>query len=284
MHSHSPYPPPHLSRYLPMADTRNSLQGVKPHKDYWLSGGDLHLIVEDREFRVHRYFFERDSAKFRALLAAPSPGKPQQGSSHLTAIKLHNVTATDFETFLWVFYNPTYSLYNATVADWSCILHLGNEWQFAEVEKLAVRELEKMPMSAVDRIVLYQKHSVSEELLIPHYAALCVRGYPLNFDESNQLGMSTVVIINQAMHSLHKPAGKDSNVSPFQIDPTNAVIVSKIVAHIRNGEAGSPAGSGPPGNSPPDGNFSSTNGIPKKASNGVNGTDANKSGQSTARN
>ncbi|KAJ7686831.1 hypothetical protein B0H17DRAFT_873842, partial [Mycena rosella] len=163
------------------------------HKDYFLSGGDLHIIAEDREFRVHRYFFERDSAKFRALLASPSPGQPKQGSSHLTAIKLQNVTAKDFETFLWVFYNPTYSLYEATVTDWSCILHLGYDWQFAEVEKLAVRELEKMPMSVVDRIALYQQHHVSEDLLIPHYAALCTRGHPLDLAESEQLGMATVV-------------------------------------------------------------------------------------------
>jgi hypothetical protein len=63
--------------------------------------------VEDREYCIHRYFFERESLKFRTLLASPSPGQPQQGSSHLTAIKLHNVTAKDFEKFLWVFYNPS---------------------------------------------------------------------------------------------------------------------------------------------------------------------------------
>ncbi|KAJ7452178.1 hypothetical protein B0H11DRAFT_1876860 [Mycena galericulata] len=229
-----------------MSNTRNSLQGVKPHKNYWLTGGDLHLIVEDLEFCVHRFFFERDSTKFRALLAPPAPGKPQQGSSHLTAIKLHDVTAKDFETFLWVFYNPTYSLYDATVSDWSCILHLGNEWQFAEVERLAVRELEKMPMSPVQRIVLYQKHRVADEFLIHHYAALCTRGAPLCLDESNQLGMSTVVIINQAMHCLHKPSSGDASSSP--IDSSNAATIAKIIAHIRNGETkATNSGTGLPG-------------------------------------
>ncbi|KAJ7601629.1 hypothetical protein DFH06DRAFT_952528, partial [Mycena polygramma] len=198
---------------LPMADTRNSLQGVKPHEKYYLDGGDLHIIAEDREFRVHRYFFDRDSARFRALLASPSPGQPRQGSSHLTAIKLKGVTAKDFEKFLWVFYNPTYSLYDATVSDWTCILHLGHDWQFEEVERLAVRELEKTSMSVVERIALYQKHAVSEDLLIPHYAALCSRGSPLDLEESERLGMSTVVLINQAMHAMHMT--RDGDVSPI---------------------------------------------------------------------
>ncbi|KAJ7146028.1 hypothetical protein C8R44DRAFT_863846 [Mycena epipterygia] len=260
-----------------MAETRNSLQGVKPHKDYFLSGGDLHIIAEDCEFCVHRYFFWRDSAKFRALLASPSPGQPQQGSSHLTAIKLHDVTAKDFETFLWVFYNPTYSLYDASVSDWTCILHLGHDWQFAEVEKLAVRELEKMPMSIVERIALYQLHHVSEELLIPHYAALCSRGSPLDLEESAQLGMPTTVLINQTMYSVYKPKDADGRSSP--IDPANAAVISKIIAHIGNGQAGvASTHTGLPGQ----GISNSTNGVQRRPPAAVNGTGA-KPGQFSVR-
>ncbi|KAJ7075648.1 hypothetical protein B0H15DRAFT_651181 [Mycena belliarum] len=213
-----------------MADTRNSLQGVKPHKDYFLSGGDLHIIAEDREFCVHSYFFLRDSAKFRSLLASPSPGQPKQGSSHLTAIKL-NATAKEFETFLWVFYIPTYSLYEATVSDWSCILRLAYDWKFDEVGKLAVRELEKMPMPVVDRIALYQEHHVAQDFLVRHYAALCIRGHPLALAESEQLGMATVVLINQAMHAIYSQMrGSDGSSSPID---SNGELILKIIAHIR---------------------------------------------------
>ncbi|KAJ7248891.1 hypothetical protein B0H12DRAFT_1123223 [Mycena haematopus] len=244
-----------------MTDTQNTLQGVKPHEKYYIDGGDLHIIAEDREFRVHRYFFERDSARFRALLASPSPGQPRQGSSHLTAVKLRGVTAKDFEKFLLVFYNPTYSLYDTTVSDWCCILHLGHEWQFTEVVKLAIRELEKMPMPIVDRIALYQKHKVSEDLLVPHYASLCTRGCALDLDESERLGMSAVVLVNQTMHSIHTP--RNANGSPSPTDPANAVVVSKIIAHIKRN-----VGSSPPEPAAAD----STNGAPKHGPVGVNGT------------
>lgn len=163
----------------------------------------------------------------------------------MTAIKLHGVTAKDFEKFCWVFYNSTYSLYDASVSDWGCILHLGHDWQFSEVEKLAVRELEKMGMSTVDRIALYHKHNVSEDLLIPHYAAVCTRGSPLDFDESERLGMLTVVLINQAMHAVHMPRDGDGNLSP--INPANAAVISKIVVYIGNKRAVADARTGPPG-------------------------------------
>ncbi|KAJ7619363.1 hypothetical protein FB45DRAFT_839780 [Roridomyces roridus] len=219
----------------------NTMQGVKQSKNYWLTGGDVHLIVEDCEFCVHRYFFVRDSAKFRELLtpaepasapaangkSAPAPAA-LPASTHLTAIKLPNVTTKEFETFLWVFYNPTYSLYDASVSDWTTILRLGKRWEFVEVEKLAIRELEKLPMPVVDRIVLYLQYSAaSEEHFIPHYATLCKRGHPLSLEESNELGMNTVVLINQVLHALHAPA------SSVSTDP----LVVRIVTYIK-GAAG----------------------------------------------
>ncbi|KAJ7222509.1 hypothetical protein GGX14DRAFT_428939 [Mycena pura] len=249
-----------------MTDTRTNLQGVQQHKKYFLSGGDLHVIAEDQEFRVHRYFFERESPKFRALLASPSPGQPPQGTTRLTAIKLTDVTAKEFETFIMVFYNPTYSLYEAGVGDWTCILRLGHGWQFAEVVRLAIRELEKVEMAIVDRIALYQKHDVPEEFLIAHYVALCTRGIPLDLAESSKLGMPTVVFINQAMHTVAKPHG--GSASP--VDSRNAEVVAKIVARIGVKPAGTSdtaSGTGTSGQAANDG--AKHSGV--RSSSGING-------------
>ncbi|KAF7373473.1 hypothetical protein MSAN_00557000 [Mycena sanguinolenta] len=209
----------------------------------------------------------------------PSPGAPRQGSSQLTAVKLQGVTAKDLEKFLFVFYNPCVSLvssflgltFNQSIAptpsttppvsDWACILHLGHEWQFPEVIKLAVRELEKMPMPVVDRIALYQEHKVAEDLLIPHYAALCTRGCALDLDESERLGMPSVVLINQTMHSIHVP--RDANGCASPIDPTNAVVISKIIAHI--GKRDTPVAGSAGVDS------ANANDTQKRAPNGVNG-------------
>jgi hypothetical protein len=63
--------------------------------------------VEDCRFRVHRYFFERESTFFKDKLAAPAlPGESRLGSNESSAIILEDILSSEFAQFLWVFYNP----------------------------------------------------------------------------------------------------------------------------------------------------------------------------------
>jgi len=91
-----------------------------------------------------------------------------------------------------------YSLYNATAEDWTVILDLAHRWAFPEVKSLAVRELEKLDLSDVDRVSTYHKYEIDKSLLIPRYAALCERESPLTLREGLQLGMETTLMIARA--------------------------------------------------------------------------------------
>jgi hypothetical protein len=110
-----------------------------------------------------------------------------------------------------------YSLYETTVDDWTCILDLAHRWQFDEAKNLAVRELEKIYISPIDRICLYQKYQVDEILLVPLYAMLCAREEPLNIDESEKLGMKTVVGVYHARERL-RANPNDGGKSPLPPD------------------------------------------------------------------
>jgi hypothetical protein len=58
-------------------------------------------------FRVHRYFFERESKYFKEQLAVPAtPGAQRRGTGDDSAIILDHVRSEDFAKLLWVFYNP----------------------------------------------------------------------------------------------------------------------------------------------------------------------------------
>lgn len=88
--------------------------------------------VENYMFRVHRYFFERESAFFREKLAIPAAaGQSVRGSSDSNPFSLEDIQAVDFSRFLWVFYNPYvaffFFLYNhrhSYDASYQQILHL----------------------------------------------------------------------------------------------------------------------------------------------------------------
>jgi len=58
-------------------------------------------------FRVHSYFFTRESKTFHSKVYPAGPGLTRQGTSDGDPIRLTNVTPEEFETFLFVFYNPS---------------------------------------------------------------------------------------------------------------------------------------------------------------------------------
>ncbi|KAJ8076675.1 hypothetical protein PM082_001098 [Marasmius tenuissimus] len=184
-----------------MSDYGSSRFRVEKSEKYILSGGDLHLIAGETLYKVHRYFFERESAKFKEVLGKATPaGNPRPGSTPASAVVLE-VTSEELDKFLWVFYNPTFS-WDAPVEDWACVLDLACRWRFPQVKGFALRELEKMKMSLIDRIVLYQKCSLDEEYLVPLYGELCARDAPLSIAESEKLGVQTAVIVFQAREAL----------------------------------------------------------------------------------
>lgn len=59
--------------------------------------------VEDKLFRVDRFFLERDSDRFRKLFAA-SVGTENNGKSDEGAIELKDTRALDFKRFLAILY------------------------------------------------------------------------------------------------------------------------------------------------------------------------------------
>jgi BTB/POZ domain len=174
------------------------------------------------QFRVHRYFFERESLWYRKKLSAPaSPGAAKSGSSDNEPIVFTDVSPDDFEKLLWVFYNPRFSLYPAPASTWTSILALAHRWGFAEVKAFCVRELEKKSieeLGGIDRIVVYHANEVDRNLLIPVYAALCARENPLTLPEGLKLGMETTLIIASAREYVRSHVMEDGSRTP--ITPT----------------------------------------------------------------
>ncbi|KAJ7580152.1 hypothetical protein C8J56DRAFT_834130 [Mycena floridula] len=210
-------------------------KSLRKHEEYYLSGGDLFFLVEHVHFRVHRYFFERESKFFQSKLCSPaSPGgQNKQGTSESSAIFLDDVKHEDFARFLWVFYNSKYSLYYADVADWTAILDLAFRWEFPEVQNLAVRELEKLDVDDITRIVIYQKYNVDRTFLIPRYASLCQREATISLEEGMKLGMETTLNIVRARECARSPSGFDGTRSPVPAN-IDAAEMGNIIKSLFN--------------------------------------------------
>ncbi|KAJ7888194.1 hypothetical protein B0H13DRAFT_1517109, partial [Mycena leptocephala] len=95
---------------------------------------------------------------------------------------------------------------DATVEDWSTILELACRWELAEVKSFAVRELEKLELPDIDRIVLYHKFAVDQSYLIPRYVTLCEWPELLTVEEGIRLGMQTIISLIHARECAWKQA------------------------------------------------------------------------------
>lgn len=100
-----------------------------------------------------------------------------------------------------------YSIYNAPLDKWKRILTLAQQWGFVQVERLCVRELEKLSIPPVEKIQLYQDFNIDANLLHGSYVALTIRPEPLDVDEGNKLGLSTSLNIARARELARAPDG-----------------------------------------------------------------------------
>ncbi|EPQ55220.1 hypothetical protein GLOTRDRAFT_76535 [Gloeophyllum trabeum ATCC 11539] len=191
---------------------------IRRHDSYYIMTGDIVFLVEHHLFRVHRYFFERESPVFREKLAlATPPGQSPRGTSDANPFPIEDATSVDFSRFLWVFYNPLYSLYNASIEEWTSILKLAYLWRFAEVKKLAVRELEKQYIAPVPKIALYNRYDVDRNLLLPSYSVLTTRDEPISMAEGMDLGLETSLLLARARELARGKEGRRAS-SPVTIE------------------------------------------------------------------
>ena len=80
------------------------------HSIYYLLGGDLFIQINSILFRVHLYFFTRESDFWRNFLESTTQGRTANNPIMLPCNPIP--TAEEFACLLWVFYNPRFHLQN----------------------------------------------------------------------------------------------------------------------------------------------------------------------------
>ncbi|KAG1810552.1 uncharacterized protein BJ212DRAFT_1278788 [Suillus subaureus] len=190
-------------------DSLNGVSRVQHHPEFYLPGGNITFLVENTLFRVHRFFFERESQVFIRKLAQA----PQDGTSDDSAFRVEDVTSDDFATLLWVWYSPMYRLDRKLSDNWLVILELSTRWQFLEMRKLAVEQLQNLKMDPVEKIAIYNKYEIDKSLLLPEYKHLCTREGQMSIEEGEKVGLLTVLAIHQAREHAMKSAAANERRS-----------------------------------------------------------------------
>ncbi|KAG6381999.1 hypothetical protein JVT61DRAFT_630 [Boletus reticuloceps] len=192
-------------------DSSHGVSRVVQHKDFYLRGGDvtsLSVSTFASPSLLGANLFQPEQQQQQHA------GNEQPGSTDGNAFTLEETTSEDFARFLWVFYNPKYSLYDAPLDTWLSVLKLANRWTFDSVKELSVRELEKLEIEPIEKIAIYHKFNISRLYLVPSYIAVCKRDKSLSFSEGMNLGMETVLRIAEARERLRLQASESGVRSP----------------------------------------------------------------------
>ncbi|KAJ3796000.1 hypothetical protein GGU11DRAFT_173187 [Lentinula aff. detonsa] len=174
----------------------------KKHPRFYFSDGNVVFRIEDTLYRIHRYFFQRDSLVFEAMFSLPVPvGERPEGEAEDRPIRLDGVECRDFDHLLSLMYPKDFGSYElSTIEDWKSVLKLATQWDFDSMRKLAIKHLALIASSA-DLVILGHQYDVTQWLL-PRYIELCVRDETLTLEEGRKLGVDTVVTINQIRNQI----------------------------------------------------------------------------------
>jgi hypothetical protein len=170
--------------------------------------------VEETLYRVHTYFFTRDSPHFMDLMINDQTKANNAATGEPLFHLDSDVKSVDFERFLSILYPPCvtcflqwskvandmlseFGKYVLTKLDeWTSVLHLASKWGFESICSLALREL--LPLaSPVDKIVLGRKYGF-DDWLTPAFVAVCARAEPLSLAEAEKMSNGDVTRIFQA--------------------------------------------------------------------------------------
>lgn len=219
----------------------NSTQDGNPlahhHPEYYLGDGNITFIVENTLFRIHRYFFERESEDFIQSFA-----NHQDGTSDEGPFRLEGITSNDFATFLWVWYSPKYRLDKKFKDHWLVILELSTRWRFSRMKELAVEQLQNLEIDPVEKISIYDKYDIDRSLLLREYKRLCMREGQMSTEEGEMVKLPTVLGIYQARERAFRSAARKVGRDPTPADVDEEEL-EKILIDIFNLNIRSSSGS-----------------------------------------
>ncbi|KAF8160087.1 hypothetical protein BJ912DRAFT_357882 [Pholiota molesta] len=204
------------------------------HSEYYIPDANLHLLVDNMLFRVHSFFFERDSAKFRAVLEAPiAPNTARSGSSDSKPIVIKNSSPSEFARFLFIFYNPTYSDYtDLSASDWTSVLKTACEHEFVEVQNCAIRGLQTCDLTTVDRIYIYELYKADPKYIVPLYVEMAKREEAPTDEEVKRLGSDTSLLIFRLREYLRSRPGL-SRKSPLPANVNDDDAIDAVCLFLR---------------------------------------------------
>ncbi|KAJ7301898.1 hypothetical protein DFH08DRAFT_978329 [Mycena albidolilacea] len=154
---------------------------------------NVNLIVEGTKYKIHRFFLSRDSPVLREMFSKPK----EQAAGREPEWTLSDVTKSELEHLLWVYYNPSINSYSANlnIAVWRDVLKLADMWQMYRIQRIARGHiLGYQNLDPIEKIKLCEDCRYDAK---DAYIKVCTREEASTSTEFQVLGIDLVLLIMQ---------------------------------------------------------------------------------------
>ncbi|KAI0258560.1 hypothetical protein BC834DRAFT_835270 [Gloeopeniophorella convolvens] len=200
---------------------------LSPGSDSPLS---LDVQVGARIYKIHRYFFERESEFFRDLFSLPqgdSTAEAAEGKDDDHPIKIMGATVTEFDSLLRFFYFGMHSDYKPTIDDWLSILSISTRFIFDKVREKAIAEITARlnDLDPFELIAGAEKYNI-DQWLMPAYRRIVLRSALVSEREALNIPLSTSIMLMRSRERFWKQYYHyqysdtyDGTISHPEVDP-----------------------------------------------------------------
>lgn len=133
-----------------------------------------------------------------------------------------------------------YGVYTATLEEWVAILKFSHEYEFPEVKRLAIRELEHFDIEIAERIALYQEQSVDPIYIAPFYVKLCMRDEGPTDQEAARIGINMSIMIYRARERIRFRPVSVTRSASLAPDENITRIIHSLLGFDINGQTAVP--------------------------------------------
>jgi len=164
------------------------------------------LQVEEKKYKIHRYFLTRESEFFNDLFSLPQPedSATVEGSDD-NPIRLPETPKAEIENLLRFFYFGMHDDYAASLTDWIAILSISTRLMFEKVRERAIKEITAQldQIEPFELIELAIKFDV-EQWLKPAYRRIVTRATLITHAEAAKVPFPMAVMLMRSREQFWK--------------------------------------------------------------------------------
>jgi len=210
-------------------DYRLSIEPPPPDP-YYFNDSQVVLKVEQKIYKIHRYFLVRESEFFQDLFSLPQGDSASvEGVDDEHPICVPDTPIKEFENLLRFFYFGMHDDYKPTVADWIAMLSISTRLIFQKVRERAIKEITALlnEIDPFDLIGLAVKHDV-EQWLMPTYRRIVTRANLITHGEAQKIPFSIAVMLMRS----REQHWKDNRTTPRSIFGTDLSVDGIINSEV----------------------------------------------------